>query len=196
MPERICPPWIGHLLAHPIRKLFQNPVAIVGPYVKPGMTVIEPGPGMGFFTIELARRVGPTGRVVTVDVQEKMLEGLRRRARRAGVAERIDTRLVQPGSLGLGDLAGTADFGLAFAMVHEYRDFSGFFAQMAAALRPGGELLLVEPSGHVDDAHFDAELSAAATAGLDLVARPKVRASISALLVKQAASAQASQGAP
>ena len=185
MAERICPPWIGHLLASPIRKLFQDPAAIVGPYLKPGMTVIEPGPGMGFFTIELARRVGPTGRVIAVDVQEKMLAGLRRRAQRAGVADRIDTRLVQPGSLGLDDLAGTADFGLAFAMVHEYRNFAGFFAQMAAALKPRGELLLVEPSGHVDDARFEAELSAAKAAGLDLVARPRVRASIAALLVKQ-----------
>ena len=195
MAERICPPWIGHLLVHPLRKLFQHPGAILGPYVKPGMTVIEPGPGMGFFTIELARRVGPSGRVIAIDVQEKMLAGLRRRAQRAGVAQRIDTRLVQPGSLGLDDLAGAADFGLAFAMVHEYHDDAGFFAQMAAALRPGGELLLVEPSGHVNEAGFEAELSAAKTAGLDLVARPQVRASISALLVKQAAPGT-SAGAP
>ena len=50
------------------------------------MTVLEPGPGMGFFTLELARIVGPEGRVVAVDVQPKMVEGLQKRARRAGLS--------------------------------------------------------------------------------------------------------------
>jgi ubiquinone/menaquinone biosynthesis C-methylase UbiE len=47
------------------------------------MTVLEPGPGMGAFTLELARLVGSSGRVVAVDVQSKMLDGLKRRAKRA-----------------------------------------------------------------------------------------------------------------
>jgi ubiquinone/menaquinone biosynthesis C-methylase UbiE len=37
------------------------------------MTVLEPGPGMGFFTLELARRVGAPGRVIAVDIQPKMI---------------------------------------------------------------------------------------------------------------------------
>jgi len=48
------------------------------------MTVLEPGPGMGFFPLEALQMVGSNGRVVAVDVQPKMLEVLRRRARRAG----------------------------------------------------------------------------------------------------------------
>ncbi len=68
------------------------------------MTVFEPGPGMGFFTIELARRVGPTGRVVAVDIEPRMLAGLRRRAAKAGLLERIDLRLAQTRTLGIVDL--------------------------------------------------------------------------------------------
>ena len=49
---------------------------ILSPLVSEGMTVLEPGPGMGFFTLELARLVGPHGRVVSVEMQAKMLEAL------------------------------------------------------------------------------------------------------------------------
>ena len=56
------------------------------------MTVLEPGPGMGFFTLELARLVGPEGRVIAVEVQPQMIAGLRRRAERATLIDRIETR--------------------------------------------------------------------------------------------------------
>lgn len=71
MAEHVCRPWIGYLLASPIRRLLHNPRKILAPYVRDGMTVLEPGPGMGFFTLELARMVGPTGRVVALDMQAK-----------------------------------------------------------------------------------------------------------------------------
>jgi tRNA A58 N-methylase Trm61 len=76
--NRICPRWLGYVLASPLRRLLQDPGAIVQPYVQHGMTVLEPGPGMCFFTLELARRVGPSGRVVAVDVQPRMIAGLKR----------------------------------------------------------------------------------------------------------------------
>ncbi len=183
MPD-VCPWFPGYLLASPIRRLVQDPAKILSPYVKPGMTVVEPGPAMGFFTLELARLVGPTGRVIAVDIQPRMLSGLTRRARRAGLADRIETRLVEPGSLGLEDLPGAADFALAFAMVHEFRDDERFFRQVAAALRPGGTLLLVEPAGHVKDDRFEGQLETAARAGLSVAERPSVWRSHAALLRK------------
>jgi hypothetical protein len=45
--HRVCPWWVGYILASPVRKLWQNPVRILKPFVRPGMTVLEPGPGMG-----------------------------------------------------------------------------------------------------------------------------------------------------
>ncbi len=185
MSKRVCPWWLGYFLASPLRRLFSDdPRRLLAPYIRPGMTVLEPGPGMGYFTLELARLVGPTGRVIALDVQPRMLAGLRRRARRAGLADRIDARLVEPGSLGLEELPGAADFALAFAMVHEFRDDDRFFRQVAAALRPGGTLLLVEPAGHVQDDRFDRELESAARAGLSVLERPSVRHSRAALLRK------------
>lgn len=84
----------------------------------------------------------------------------------------------------LDDLAGAADFALAFAMVHELPDPVRFFSQMAAALKPGASVLLVEPAGHVNPPQFDAELTTAADAGLVLAGRPVVGRSHAALLRK------------
>jgi predicted methyltransferase len=62
MSRRICPWWLGYFLASPLRRwLRHDPTKILAPYVREGMTVFEPGPGMGFFTLELARRVGASG---------------------------------------------------------------------------------------------------------------------------------------
>jgi ubiquinone/menaquinone biosynthesis C-methylase UbiE len=80
MAHRVCPWWLGYFLISPLRQFRQNPSAILRPYVHDGQTVLEPGPGMGFFTLELARLVGARGRVVAVDVQPKMLDKLKRRS--------------------------------------------------------------------------------------------------------------------
>src|SRR5512141_824472 len=125
----ICPWWLGYALVNPLRKLFQDPASILAPHVAEGMTVLEPGPGMGFFTLELARRVGPKGRVAAVDIQPKMLAVLERRAAKAGLGERVEVRLAPADSLGVADLAGKVDFVLAFAMVHEMPSASAFFRE-------------------------------------------------------------------
>jgi len=182
--QLVCPWWMGYLLACPLRRLLQDPAAILAPYVREGMMVLEPGPGMGFFTIELARRVGVTGRVVAVDIQPKMLAALRRRAVKAGLEARLETRLAAPDRMGLSDLAGRVDFALAFAMVHEVPDAGIFFREVAGALKPGGTVLLAEPRGHVDAAKFDRELALAAAAGLAVAERPQVGRNHAAVLRK------------
>ena len=148
------------------------------------MTVLEPGPGMGHFTLELARLVGDLGRVVAVDVQPQMIERLKRHAAQAGVAGRLDARVAPADSMGLGELRGSVDFTLAFAVVHEFPHAGRFFAEVPAASKPGASLLLAEPSGHVKVAAFDSELQAAAQAGFTLVGRPAIRRSHTALLRK------------
>lgn len=185
MAERVCPWWAGYLLASPMRKwLVQNPEKLMAPFVREGMTVLEPGPGMGFFTLPLARMVGPSGRVIAVDIQAKMLEGLRRRAERAGLSDRIEMRLAAPESMGLGGLEGTVDFALAFAVVHEMPSCEAFFREAAATLKPDGLALLAEPSGHVTPEKFRQELIAAEMAGLEAVSQSAVRRCHTAVLRK------------
>ena len=179
----VCPWWLGYFLISPIRRWMQDP-ALVSPYVREGMTVLEPGPGMGFFTLELARRVGPKGRVIAVDVQPRMISALKRRLAKAGLAERVDVRLAGEDSMGLSDLAGQVDFTLAMAVVHEMPSASRLFSEAAAAMKPGATLLLAEPSGHVKEEMFADELKAASEAGFAVVERPKISRSQAALLTK------------
>jgi SAM-dependent methyltransferase len=183
----VCPWWIGWFLASPFRRLMQDPTAIVAPFVRAGMTVLEPGPGMGFFTLELARLVGPSGRVIAVDVQPRMIAGLQRRARRARLAEHIDARVVPSGSMQLDALKGAIDLVFAVAVVHEMPSGDAFFNEAAEALKAGGSLLLAEPAGHIDEAEFANELAAAARAGLELISHPLLRSCRTALLRKPAA---------
>ncbi len=184
MGHRICPWWLGYFLISPLRRWFQDPVAIVKPYVREGMTILEPGPGMGFFTIEMARLVGASGLLVGVDIQPRMIAKLKRRLAKAGLLERTDARLASPDSLGVQDLHGKVDFVLAMAMVHEMPSSARFFAEVAQAMKPGATLLLAEPSGHVKKPAFESELQDAAAAGLEVTDHPTIRRSHAVLLKK------------
>lgn len=150
--------------------------------MREGITVLEPGPGMGFFTLPMARMLGGSGRIVAVDIQPRMLKELERRAAKSGLRERIETRLARPDSLGIDDLRGAVDFVLAFAVVHEMPSPEGFFRQAARALKPGGLMLLAEPRGHVKPEKFAQEVDAARKAGFEEVSRPAIRRSLAAVL--------------
>jgi ubiquinone/menaquinone biosynthesis C-methylase UbiE len=139
---------------------------------------------MGFFTIELARKVGPSGRVIAVDIQPKMLDRLKRRAANAGVQNRIEARLASPDSMGIADLGNSVDFTLAFAVVHEVPDANRFFTEVAVVSRKGAAILLAEPAGHVKGHEFDSEMDVASRSGFSVVDRPSISRSQSALLRK------------
>ena len=182
--HRVCPWWVGYILASPVRKLWQNPARILGPFVQPGMTVLEPGPGMGFFTLELARLVGPRGRVVAVDVQPKMIAGLRRRAERAGLSDRLEARVTPATTMALdGDKDGF-DLVVAFAVVHKMPSAATFFTEAARAMKPGAKMLLAEPAGHIRQEEFDSELALAAHNGLFVAERPATFGGLGAVLTK------------
>jgi len=182
MAHRVCPWWLGYFLASPLRRLMLDPHKLLLPFVREGMTVLEPGPGMGFFTVELARLVGASGRVVALDIQPKMLAGLKRRVAKAGLLNRVDARLISSDTLGVADLKGKVDFTLAFAVVHELPDANRFFAEVAQASKPGAECLVVEPAGHVKQAYFQSEMEAASRVGLLPTEHPSVPRSLAVLL--------------
>ncbi len=94
----VCPHQISFFLDNWIRRLIQPPGKIVGPYIQEGNTVIDMGCGPGYFTIDMAKIVGPEGRVIAVDIQAKMLERVRKKAQKHGLAERIDLSYRKYGS--------------------------------------------------------------------------------------------------
>ncbi len=186
MAERVCPWWVGYLLASPIRKWFHDPDKIVGPFVEPGMKVLDVGCAMGFFSIPMANMVGGEGEVICVDLQQRMLDSLQKRARKAGVADQITALKCSEDGLGLGDYAGQIGFAAAIAMVHEVEDQEGLLAQIRDSLVPGGRLLVAEPAGHVSREKFEQGVEAAMQVGFQAGERKDGRRSFSIVLQKSA----------
>lgn len=183
--NHVCPVWIGYLLASPLRRLIQNPDAILAPFVLPSMTVMDVGPAMGFFSLPMAKLVGPSGRVICIDLQEKMLVSLNKRAQRAGVADRIKTRVCTVDGLGIDDLSNQIDFALAYAVVHEVPNAKKLFEEIRSALRHEGTILFAEPKGHINNKQFQQSLNLAREVGYEVLSGPKVARSHTAILKKQ-----------
>ena len=188
MAAHVCPPWIGYFLLNPLRKLVENPDRMFGQFVREGMVVLEPGCGMGFFTLHLARMVGPGGRVIAVEIQDKMLDVLGRRARKAGLLDRIELRRIGADGYGIDDLSEQVDFASAIHVVHEIPDQALFFTEIWKALKPGGRLLVVEPKGHVSKDQFKQTIAAAEEAGFKTETLPKKAGGRSASLIKPGSS--------
>ena len=175
MSTRVCPVWIGYLLASPLRRLFHNPDTILGPLLQPGMTVLDVGSAMGFFSIPAAKMVGPNGKVICVDCQPKMLATLEKRARRAGVRSQIESHACTTTSLEVDALRETVDVALAIAMVHESPDPTTLLKEIASTLKPKGTVLIAEPKGHVTPSQIDQTVTIAQSLGLTVIDRPVVK---------------------
>jgi ubiquinone/menaquinone biosynthesis C-methylase UbiE len=163
--KHVCPYWLGYFLINPFRKFRQNPYKILSPYIKEGMTVLEIGPGMGFFSLTLAKLVGSNGKLICIDVQEKMLLALKKRAAKAGVERQTETRIANSESLNISDLKERIDCAIAFYVVHEIPDVPVLFKQIHESLKAGGKLLIAEPKGHVTQKAFDTTIRMALETG-------------------------------
>ncbi|MBU2510336.1 class I SAM-dependent methyltransferase [bacterium] len=184
MAEHVCPWWLGYFLASPVRKLFQNPIRIVSPYITEGMTVMDVGSAMGFFSIPMGRLVGLSGKVICVDLQERMIASLRKRIEKAGLTDRMETRTCSQHSLNIEDLGQSIDFALTFALVHEVPDKKGLFTQILHTLKRNGRLLVAEPSGHVSQKEFGATIGLAKAAGFSVGEDLNIAKSHACLLIK------------
>lgn len=180
-PSGTCPWWLLFTFDNPLRRLVHDPQKILAPYVQPGVTALDVGCGMGYFTLSLAQLVGPDGSVIAADLQQAMLDGLVRRARGSGLLERI--QLVHSTAEKIG-IEQPVDFALAFWMVHEVRQPESFLEEIYAALKPGGRLLVVEPKIHVRAPAFENTVCLAQKRGFSMVARPQVWGSRAVLFQK------------
>jgi ubiquinone/menaquinone biosynthesis C-methylase UbiE len=180
-PQMLCPRWMCFTFDNAFRRMLQNPERILKPYIKKGWTVLDVGPGVGYFTIPLARLTGETGKIIAADLQPEMLATIHRRAVKAGVASRITLQQSAPDSIGINE---PVDFCLAFWMVHEVPDRARFLGEIAANLKPGGLLLLAEPRIHVTRASFETTCKIVKSVGFLPVGEPKIFLSYSVLLQK------------
>jgi ubiquinone/menaquinone biosynthesis C-methylase UbiE len=177
----VCPWWLCFTFDNWFRRLVQNPEHILKPYIKPGWTVLDVGPGMGYFTIPLARLVGNTGKVIAADLQQKMLDGIYNKALKAKVQGLIKLHKSTPDSIGISE---SIDFCLAFWMVHEVPDRARFLSEILSKLKQDGLILFVEPRLHVSKENFNQTLGIAKSMGFSVVGEPRIFLSNSALLKK------------
>ncbi len=181
MANHVCPWWLGYLLASPLRRILEKPEKMLAPFALPGMTVIDYGCGMGFFTIPLARLVGPTGKVIAVDIQEKMLNRLRVRAAKAGLSDRII--IVASGSSPQ-IKEDSVDFVTALHVIHEIEDQQAFFNDMRRVMKSGAKIFMLEPGFHVDEKEFRRSVEIAESSGLVLTGPVDYSRSLSVVMSK------------
>jgi ubiquinone/menaquinone biosynthesis C-methylase UbiE len=180
--DRICPWWLAYSFDNPLRRFLHDPQTLLGPFVREGMTVADIGCGMGYFSIALAKMVGDKGAVLAVDLQQEMLDRMRKRAEKAGVASRIRSILVSEDAIGIKE---PMDFALAFWMVHEVPDIPRFLSQVRSVLKETGKFLIVEPKMHVPRHRFDETVGYARVAGFQISAAPNIRISRAVILSKK-----------
>lgn len=167
----VCPVEHAGVLDFLFRRLLQNPRRILRPYVTEGMTALDLGCGPGFFTVEIARLAGKTGKVVAADLQPGMLEKAGKKINGAGQAGTVTFHLSRADAIGL---AEPFDFILVFYMLHEVPDPTKFLAEIRTLLKPGGRALLAEPNFHVSREEFATSILAMKQAGLTVESGPNI----------------------
>jgi SAM-dependent methyltransferase len=137
----LFPPENLGLLESPDRAAWQKPDQIMDALgIADGSKVADIGPGAGWFTIQLARRVGPNGHVYAEDVQRPMLEAIRRRVSREGL-QNVEPRLGTETNPNLPP--GGLDAALMVDMYQEIVERVTFLRNLARALKPTGRIGVV-----------------------------------------------------
>ncbi len=162
MSPDVCPATHAGMLMTPLRRLFHKPEKIFAGLVSDGQTAIDLGCGPGYFSIGLAKMVGDSGRVISVDLQPEMLDMVKANAAKHNLQSRIRAHQCKADSL---DLNEKADFVLAFWMVHEVPDKDGLLRQVTALLKPGAKFMMVEPKMHVGKKDWEKTVEIAKAVG-------------------------------
>lgn len=126
----------------PARDEWQRPAEVVALLeLEPGMVVADLGTGTGYFVPHLARAVGPSGRVLALDTEPRMVEHVRERVAQAGLAN-VEQRVVAPEDPGLAP--ASVDRILIVDTWHHIAERERYAARLRAALREGGFVLVVD----------------------------------------------------
>lgn len=125
----------------PARDEWQKPDEVVRALaLTPAMTVADVGAGTGYFAVRLARAV-PQGQVLATDIEPDMVRYLDERAKKEALP---NLRGVSATASASGLAANSVDAILIVDVWHHIADRAAYARDLAAALRPGGRLLIVD----------------------------------------------------
>jgi 2-polyprenyl-3-methyl-5-hydroxy-6-metoxy-1,4-benzoquinol methylase len=110
--SRLAPWHIALALTEPLNRLFDPAERLVGPHVKRGQVAADLGCGRGYYTLALAELVGPEGKVYAVDLDEKNIRVLTRKAARRGC------RNIEAHASSASDLSFIADRSVDFILAN------------------------------------------------------------------------------
>jgi ubiquinone/menaquinone biosynthesis C-methylase UbiE len=180
--NNICPVSLAGPLDSGFRKLFHDPNRILSPFIKAGQTVIDLGCGPGFFTIEMAKLVGATGKVIAADLQSGMLKIVEAKIKNTDYEKIIKLHETGQDSLRLNE---QVDLIFIFYMLHEVPDQVSFLKEVKASLKTTGRVLIVEPKFHVSQKAFNNSINMAKELGFEINPGPSVFFSRSAFLTNR-----------
>ena len=146
------------------------------------MTVLDLGCGPGFFSVEIAKMLSDSGKVIAADLQDGMLDKVRAKIAGTEMEHQIMLHKCQEHNI---NLTHKVDFILAFYMVHEVPDHDKLFKELTSLLNPGGLLFIAEPKLHVSKEAFDLMVEKIRVNGMEAITHPKVFFSRAIVLKKK-----------
>jgi len=167
----ICPAERSGELDNKFRKILQNPQKILKPYISEGMTVLDLGCGPGFFSVEIAKMLKDSGKVIAADFQQGMLDKISIKIKGTALEDRTILHKCERDKVGF---TGRVDFILAFYMIHEVPNQDKLFREMKTILKPNGKFFITEPRVHVTKKSFEEMISSAKDNGFEINAGPKM----------------------
>ena len=138
-----CPFSDTAILETPLRALVASPARVLGAFdLRPGDCVLEIGPGIGYYSVEAARRVGAQGRLICLDLQRDMLLKVQRRLQQNGLRENVD--LICASATDIPLESNSVDHVLLITVLGEIPDRPRALGEIQRVLRLNGELSVSE----------------------------------------------------
>ena len=136
------PEFLAGIIDNPLRRKIQPPdETAIRHGIEPGMTVLEVGPGNGAYTVATARRVGDIGKVITIDIESKMIERVEYKARTEGI-KNLEARVANVYELAFED--ATFDVIYMIAVIGEIPAPERAMQEFYRVLSPSGTLVFSE----------------------------------------------------
>jgi ubiquinone/menaquinone biosynthesis C-methylase UbiE len=136
------PEFAADIIDNPLRRSIQPPdKTAVRHGIHPGMTVLEVGPGNGTYTVAAARRIGNTGKLITIDIEPKMIERIKNKTQEEGITN-IDARVADVYDLPFED--GYFDMVYMITVIGEIPEPERAMREFHRVLKPDGTLVFSE----------------------------------------------------